>query len=256
MAPLSPNCTKKFLYILFLFAPIYFSNIVVAQPTLGFNLVVQGLSSPVDIRNAGDSSNRLFIVEQPGTIRIYKNGTLLTKPFLDVSTLVRYRGGEQGLLSLAFHPNYKSNGTFYVYYVNTSGNLVLARFQVSSISKNVANQSSEKILLTIDHPNFSNHNGGRLAFGKDGFLYLPVGDGGSGGDPNNNAQNLQKSLGKILRLNVSNTATFKVPSTNPFVNASNANKLIWAYGLRNPWRYSFDRLTGDMYVGDVGPGDV
>jgi len=208
------------------------------------------LDLPVDVANAGDGSLRLFIVLQKGKIMVYSGGRILTTPFLNITDLVKCCG-EQGLLSIAFHPKYKTNGFFYVNYVNTMNNLVLARFHVSS-NKNIANKSSKKILLTIPHPTYTNHNGGKLAFGKDGYLYLSVGDGGSGGDPNNNAQNIGKLLGKILRINVNNVSTYSIPPDNPFANVTGAKKEVWAYGLRNTWRYSFDRLTGDMYIADVG----
>jgi glucose/arabinose dehydrogenase len=208
------------------------------------------LSNPVDIANAGDGSLRLFVALQGGKIVVYSGGKLLSTPFLNITDLVTCCG-ERGLLSVTFHPNYKTNGFFFVYYTNTSGNLVLARFKVSS-NRNIAIKSSKKILLTISHPTNANHNGGKIAFGRDGFLYLSVGDGGGGGDQPNNAQNLGKLLGKILRINVNSGSPYSIPAGNPFANVTGAKKEIWAFGYRNPWRWSFDRANGNMFVGDVG----
>lgn len=204
----------------------------------------------VGIVNAGDGSGRLFIVQQTGQIKILENSVLLTRAFLNIRTSVSCCG-ERGLLGLAFHPNYSSNGYFFVDYINLSGDIVIARFKVSS-SPDIASKGSMKILLTIPHPNFSNHNGGQLAFGSDGFLYIGVGDGGSAGDPPNNAQTLSVLLGKILRIDVDHGNPYAIPPDNPFVGQAGAKKEIWAYGLRNPWRFSFDRQNGDLWIGDVG----
>jgi glucose/arabinose dehydrogenase len=206
--------------------------------------------------NAGDGSNRLFIVQQNGIIRVYDpaNGGLQTDPFLDMRSLVRY-SGEQGLLSMAFHPAYETNGYFFVYYNNTAGEITLTRFSVSA-NPNRANSSSNAGLLTIAKP-FSNHNGGHLQFGPDGHLYFATGDGGGSNDPNNNAQDSTSLLGKMLRINVDNFSTlpyYTVPASNPFVGVASYDSRIWARGLRNPFRWSFDRLTGDMWIGDVGQG--
>jgi glucose/arabinose dehydrogenase len=211
--------------------------------------VVSGLSSPVGITHGGDGSGRLFIVLQGGRIVILDGGQLLSSPFLDISSLVS-SGGERGLLGLAFHPDYAHNGLFYVNYTNTVGNTVIARYSVSG-DPNLADPTSGSILLTITQP-FSNHNGGQLQFGPDGYLYIGVGDGGSGGDPQNNGQNLLKLLGKILRLDVDHGTPYEIPPDNPFVGNPDALEEIWAWGLRNPWRFSFDRLTGDLFIGDVG----
>jgi len=226
---------------------------------LSFQQVATGLASPVFVTNAGDGTGRLFILEKPGRIRIVKNGSLLTTPFLNISSKVRSTGGEQGLLGLAFHPSYGSNGYFYVAYTAPRPNdsvgsiLTLERYSVSAINPDVADQNSGGVVLTIQHPSQNNHNGGMLAFGPDGYLYWSAGDGGSGGDPPNNAQTKTVLLGKILRLDVDSGSPYAVPPTNPFFSSGNANSmLIWAWGLRNPWRYSFDRLTGDLYIGDVG----
>jgi uncharacterized repeat protein (TIGR01451 family) len=222
----------------------------------GFNITVNevissGFDSPVQLTHAGDGSNRLFVVEQDGRIRII-NSPVIT-PFLDITNIVQ-SGGEEGLLGLAFHPNYETNGFFYVYYNNNDGDIAIVRYSVSS-NPNLANPLSATPLLTIPHPMNANHNGGQLAFGPlDGYLYISTGDGGSGNDPPNNAQNINVLLGKILRLNVTGVPTYTIPSGNPFAGATPGRDEIWALGLRNPWRFSFDRANGDMYIGDVGQG--
>ena len=223
---------------------------VVGPPPVTLQPVItSGLTSPVAITNAGDGSGRLFITEQTGTVRIFTGTVLLPTPFLDVHTLVSCCG-EQGLLSVAFHPNYATNGFFYVDYTDVAGNTVIARYHVSG-DPNVADPASASILLTIPQP-YANHNGGQLQFGADGYLYIGMGDGGSGGDPQNHAQNLNDLLGKILRIDVDGAPPYAIPPTNPFVGVPNTRPEIWAWGLRNPWRFSFDRLTHDLYVGDVG----
>ncbi len=221
-----------------------------------FTAVVTGLTQPVGVTHAGDGSNRLFVIEKTGFIRVVKNGQLLPEPFLEVSTLLTPEAAtEQGLLGLAFHPDYKTNGKFFVYYTeaktkdNGAANTVVARYNVSA-NPNKADPASGKIILTLEQP-FWNHNGGHLAFGPDGYLYIGTGDGGDGGDPQENAENLTSLLGKMLRLDV-NADTYNVPESNPFKPESGAATEIWAYGLRNPWRFSFDRATGDLYIGDVG----
>jgi glucose/arabinose dehydrogenase len=221
--------------------------------------VASGFTNPIFITNAADGSKRMFIVEQTGFIRILKNGSLLTTPFLDIHTIIK-SGGEQGLLALAFHPSYGTNGKFFVAYTaprngDTTGSiLVLERFSVSKNNPDQADPSSGVVLLTIDHPTYSNHNGGTLEFGGDGYLYWSTGDGGSGGDPSNNAQQLTNLLGKILRIDVNSGSPYGIPNNNPFYSSIDPNikKEIWAYGLRNPWRFSFDRSTHDLYIGDVG----
>jgi glucose/arabinose dehydrogenase len=204
--------------------------------------VASGLQRPDDLQIAG--SGRLFVVEKPGRIRIIQDGQLLPQPFLDITDRVGSQGNEQGLLGLAFHPQYAQNGRFFVNYTNTNGDTVIARYQVSS-DPNAADPGSEVKLLGVDQP-FPNHNGGVLAFGPDGYLYAGLGDGGSQGDPRGNAQNTNSLLGKILRIDVNRGDTYSIPSDNPFGNE------VWAYGLRNPWRISFDKATGDLYIGDVG----
>jgi glucose/arabinose dehydrogenase len=213
--------------------------------------VVTGLSSPVDITHAGDGSGRLFIILQGGRIVIFDGVQILSPPYLDITSLVS-SGGERGLLGAVFHPNYGGNGFFYVSYTDSAGDSVIARYSVS-LDPNRADSTSGVILLTIPQP-FSNHNGGQLHFGPDGYLYIGIGDGGSGGDPQNNGQDLGTLLGKIIRIDVDSGLPFTVPPDNPFVGIVGAREEIWSYGLRNPWRFSFDRLTGDMFIGDVGQG--
>lgn len=200
----------------------------------------------IGVAHANDA--RLFLVDQGGRIRIY-NGTLLATPFLDISGIIS-GGSERGLLGLAFHPQYATNGFFYVDYTNTAGDTVIARYQVSG-DPNIANPGSASILLTVDQP-FSNHNGGQIEFGPDGYLYISLGDGGSGGDPECNGQDLSTLLGAILRIDVDGGSPYAIPPSNPFVGMAGAQDEIWAWGLRNPWRFSFDRMTGDLYIADVG----
>jgi glucose/arabinose dehydrogenase len=208
------------------------------------------VASPVGITNAGDG--RVFIVQQSGTIVIHDTLQLLPTPFLDISSLVRF-GGEQGLLGLAFHPRYAQNGFFFVNYTDRNGDTVIARYQVSANDRNRADPASRKELLFIDQP-YANHNGGELQFGPDGYLYIGMGDGGSGGDPENRAQSLKQLLGKMLRIDVDHGDPYAIPPTNPFLNTTGPRPEIWAYGLRNPWRFSFDRETGDLWIADVGQG--
>ncbi len=226
-----------------------------APLTLTFTEVTSGLATPTAITHAGDASGRLFLVEQDGRVLILAGGTLLPVPFLDISSLVA-SGGEQGLLSLVFPPDSGSKDHFYVYYTRTGdGAGVLSRFTIGA-DPDLADPSSEEILLTVAQP-FANHNGGQLAFGPvDGFLYLGLGDGGSGGDPLNSGQDPSTLLGSLLRLDVEGaTSGYAIPADNPFVGDPNGADEVWAYGLRNPWRFSFDRLTGDLYLGDVGQAD-
>ena len=221
--------------------------------TLDFQLVTGNVTNPVFITHAGDGSGRLFIVEQTGRIKIFNGTNLLASPFLDISSMTLF-SGEQGLLSMAFHPGYKTNGQFYVYFTNPDGSSnVVARFTASSPNASTVNTNTLQTVLRIPHPDNANHNGGQLQFGPDGYLYIGTGDGGSGCDPPNNAQNLGALLGKMLRVDVNNFAmNYTIPPSNPFIATNGALPEIWAYGLRNPWRFSFDRLTGDLWIGDVG----
>ncbi len=212
--------------------------------------VAGGFNKPVYLTHAGDGSGRHFVVEQAGRILILQNGALNPTPFLDMVSLVGSDANEQGLLSVAFHPDYPTTGFFFVNYTNKDGDTVIARYQVSG-RPDLADPSSAKILLTIDQP-YSNHNGGQLAFGPDGYLYIGMGDGGAAGDPHNNGQSLNALLGKILRIDVNTGDPYGVPQNNPFVDRSDARPEIWSYGWRNPWRFSFDRAGGDMYIADVG----
>jgi glucose/arabinose dehydrogenase len=212
--------------------------------------VISGLKLPVDIQNAGDGTGRLFVVEKPGRILIIKDGQLLAEPFLDIQNEVRSQESERGLLGLAFHPNYGETGLFFVNYTDLNGNTVIARFHVSADDPNRADTASEVDLLHVDQP-YANHNGGGLAFGPDGYLYIGLGDGGSAGDPHGNGQNLRTLLGKMLRIDVNQGDKYAIPPDNPFTGSGGLPE-IWAYGLRNPWRFSFDKLTGDLYIADVG----
>jgi len=222
-----------------------------ANVTLGLSLVKSGLAKPVLVTNAGDGSGRLFVVEQAGRVRILKGSTLLATPFIDVSTSVSCCG-EQGLLGLAFHPNYPKTPYFYIYFTDKNGNTAIDRFTVSS-NPDVANRSSGLRIMSIAQP-YPNHNGGNMAFGRDGYLYIGMGDGGSGGDPGNRAQSTTSLLGKMLRIDVNHhtaTRNYVSPATNPYVGIAGFDE-IWSRGLRNPWRWSFDRANGNLWIGDVG----
>ena len=219
-------------------------------PTSGLSTeqVVTGLSAPLFLTHAGDS--RLFVVEQGGRIRVVVNAQLLGTPYLDISSIVLHQG-EQGLLGMAFHPNYAINGFFYVYHTDQGGDSRVARY---SGSGNTADPSSGLTIMTIGQP-FGNHNGGQLAFGADGMLYIALGDGGSGGDPMGNGQDTSTLLGSILRIDIDNPdagLNYGIPSDNPFFGSGTAREEIWAYGLRNPWRFAFDDTDGLLYVADVG----
>jgi glucose/arabinose dehydrogenase len=217
-------------------------------------VVTSGLSSPVLVTHAGDA--RLFVVEQAGRIRIVQGGALLPTPFLDITGPVG-DGGERGLLGLAFHPQYASNGRFFVFYTRSDdGDLQISEFARSAGDPNLANGASERPLLRIEHSSQANHNGGMLAFGPDGMLYIATGDGGGSGDPLGSGQNANSRLGKILRIDVdppNPSDPYEIPPDNPFVGLA-GDDLVWSLGLRNPWRFSFDRTTGDLWIGDVGQG--
>jgi glucose/arabinose dehydrogenase len=214
--------------------------------------VASGLSSPLYLTSPANDS-RLFVVEQAGRIRIIKNGQVLAQPFLDIVSRVS-SGGERGLLSVAFHPSYAANGFFYVNFTDLAGDTRVERFNVSS-NPDVGDASSSKLILGVTQP-FANHNGGLNLFGPDGMLYIGLGDGGSSGDPQGNGQRTNTLLGKILRIDVDNGDPYSIPSGNPFANQSGARPEIWAYGLRNPWRFSFDRTAGLLFVADVGQGSL
>ena len=233
-------------------APSASKNPSSAFPEIQLASVAKGLNQPLGLFHAGDG--RLFIVEQGGTIRIWQNGALLEKPFLDVRERVT-SGGEKGLLGLAFHPKFSENRRFFVNYTSPTDGLhtVISEFKVGD-QPNEADKNSERILLTVPQP-FANHNGGDIVFGPDGFLYIGMGDGGSRNDPHGNGQNLAALLGKMLRIDVEQKGEGKqygIPADNPFVGRANAAAEVWAYGLRNPWRFSFDGTTGLLYAGDVG----
>lgn len=227
--------------------------VTAAAPAIRTQLLVSGLSEPVFITSARDGTGRLFIVEKTGTIRIWKNGALNATPFLSIPTLVS-SGSEQGLLGLAFPKNYSTTHKFYVDFTRADGDTIVAEYRSGTTGNpDVADPHTRHTLLHIYQP-YDNHNGGMLAFGRDGYLYIGMGDGGSGGDPGNRAQSLNTLLGKILRIDPSgpsSTKPYRIPSSNPFVGRTGLDE-IWSYGLRNPWRYSFDDATGNLWIGDVG----
>lgn len=236
---------KTPLLFLFFMLMIPFGN---AQ-TLGITSFATGFTNPVDIASAGDS--RLFVVEQAGRIKVLNsNGNTNATPFLNITSLVS-SGGERGLLGLAFHPNYATNGYFYVNYTNQQGHTIVARYSVSSTNPDVANPSSALQIIRVDQPE-SNHNGGTIKFGPDGFLYIGMGDGGGAGDTNNRAQNINLLLGKMLRLDVDGGSPYAIPSGNPYAGATAGADEIWAIGLRNPWKFSFNRTNGELWIADVG----
>jgi glucose/arabinose dehydrogenase len=216
-----------------------------------------GLDNPVFVTGARDGTRRLFIVERAGTIRVMPDGGGAMSLFLDIRSRVR-SGGEQGLLGLAFHPSYSSNRRFFVHYTRAAdGAIVIAEYAASLANAQVAD-TTERVLLTIPHPSFANHNGGMVAFGPDGYLYIGVGDGGSANDPPNNAQNRNALLGKLLRIDVDRQSAplpYAIPPSNPFAGMIDGRDEIFAYGLRNPWRFAFDRLTSQLWLADVGQGD-
>jgi len=225
-----------------------------AAPDFALRTLATGLAAPTSATHAGDT--RLFLTLQRGQIVIYDGTLVLAAPFLDITPLVSCCG-ERGLLSAAFHPRYAQNGLFFVNYTNTAGDTVVARYRVSSASRDAADPASGVILFTIRQP-FANHNGGQLQFGPDGYLYIGMGDGGSANDPMCNAQRADSLLGKMLRIDVDQSADappyYGIPADNPFAGPGNPPDEVWASGLRNPWRFSFDRATGDLWIGDVGQG--
>ncbi|MEL6812780.1 MAG: PQQ-dependent sugar dehydrogenase [Bacteroidota bacterium] len=233
-----------------------FLSVTLCSQNITLEVFASGFDDPIDIKNAGD--DRLFVVEQGGTIRILNSdGTTNATPFIDLSSIV-LTGSERGLLGLAFHPDYATNGYFYVNYTNASGDTQVSRFSVSSGNPDIADPASELQIIDYNQP-FSNHNGGSINFGSDGFLYISSGDGGSGGDPGNRAQNTTLLLGKMLRIDVDNPSggnNYGIPSDNPFAGSSSDAQEIWAYGLRNAWKFSFDRMNGDIWIADVGQGEI
>ncbi|MFK8006253.1 MAG: PQQ-dependent sugar dehydrogenase [Saprospiraceae bacterium] len=241
----------KKIFTLFLLG---FSSICIFAQTIELEEYATGFLSPVDITHADD--NRLFVVERSGRIKIIdENATVLSTPFLDIDNIVANASGqsERGLLGLAFHPDYINNGYFFVNYIDNSGDTQIARYSRDNSNINIADPNSETIILTIDQPdNTTNHNGGCIKFGPDGYLYIGMGDGGSGNDPWNNSQDTETLLGKMLRIDIDNGSPYSIPTDNPFVNDANVLDEIWAIGVRNPWRFSFDRETGDLWIADVG----
>ena len=240
------SCMHRFGFLIL----IFLSSRLFAQPVIQLVEYASGFSDPVDIASAGDG--RLFIVERPGYIKIIDSlGNVLPDDFLDIHSEIESGYQEQGLLGLAFHPDYASNGYFFVNYTDVDGNTVIARFTKSTFDDNIADPTTEEIIYTAIQP-FVNHNGGCVKFGPDGYLYFGLGDGGSGGDPGNRAQNPENKLGKMHRINVDGALPYEIPADNPFVTAIDTLPEIWAIGYRNPWRFTFDLLNDDMWIGDVG----
>ncbi len=211
---------------------------------------VGNFTSPVYLTAAPADTQRLFVIQQDGAVRVLHHDTIQTRPFLDLRGQIAF-GGEQGLLSLAFDPQYATNGRFFVYFTNTNGDIRIVRYNVSS-DRDSADEATADTILRVAHPGQTNHNGGQLQFGPDNMLWLGTGDGGGGGDPDGNGQDKHALLGKLLRLDVSGTSGYTIPANNPFATDTSGAREVWSYGLRNPWRFSFDRQTGDLYIGDVG----
>jgi glucose/arabinose dehydrogenase len=231
------------------------TSVAVEMPVENVQLIplVSGFERPTYLTHAFD--DRLFVVEQAGTIRVIQGGNLLDEPFLDIRNKVGSSGLEQGLLSVAFHPQYVENGRFFVNYTDREGATIVAGYQVSPSDPNRADPESEQVLLRISQP-YQNHNGGQLQFGPDGYLYIGMGDGGSAGDPLNNGQDPSTLLGTLLRIDVEEGGQYSVPQDNPFNGSGDARGEIWAIGLRNPWRFSFDRENGDLFIADVGQNQL
>lgn len=229
-----------------------------ALPALAFERVASGFQRPTFATGAGDGSGRIFVLEKAGTIRIVRDGDLDPTPFLDIRSRIRSSGNEQGLLGLAFHPDFATNGRFFVYYTANDAANTVSEFRVSPNNPDRADPASGRVLLAIDDP-YANHNGGMIAFGPDGYLYAALGDGGGGGDPLEAGQDLANPFGSIFRIDVDATGPgglpYAIPAQNPFVGRADARPEIWAYGLRNPWRFSFDRETGDLWIADVGQNE-
>ncbi len=225
---------------------------VTGIPALTARLVVSGLRSPLDLQSVPSDAERLYVVEQAGRIRIVRNGQLLAAPFLDIASRIS-SGGERGLLGLAFHPQFATNRRFFVNYTNSAGHSYISEFRAGSAD--AADPGSERLLVEVAQP-FANHNGGGLAFDNSGRLLIALGDGGSGGDPQNNGQRLDTLLGKIARIDVDSGSPYAIPADNPFLATPGARGEIWAFGLRNPFKIAFDRPTGDLYIGDVGQNRI
>ena len=224
--------------------------------SLNLEPVVTGLSSPVQMIDPNDGSGRLFVVQQTGQVVIVQDG-VVTGTLMDISGQIS-TGSEQGLLSIALHPDFAENGRFFIDYTDATGNTQIEEWKISADDPNLADPATATTILSVEQP-AENHNGGLLLFGPDGYLYIGLGDGGNQGDPNANGQNLGVLLGKILRIDIDKTdgdLPYAIPADNPFIDRADARSEIWAYGLRNPWRFSFDRETGDLYIGDVGQGEI
>ena len=249
LSPYQFSCARPCAVILLLVVVLFSVDILAEDPQLQFTKI-SGRTEIVDIANAGDGSGRLFLVEQSGRIFIHKDGEDLETPFLNITSKVM-AGGEQGLLSLAFAPDFKTSGYFYVWYTENGGGMILSRFKVSD-DPDIADPANQDIILMVAQP-FANHNGGRLRFGPDGMLYLGLGDGGGSNDPDENGQDGNTLLGKLIRIDVDPAhGTYAIPGDNPFAGSGSVRNEIWALGLRNPWRISFDRGTGDLFIADVG----
>jgi len=234
-----------------LFCAGIFSFSIFNAQSINLEEFATGFTAPVEITHANDS--RMFVVQQNGIIKIVQpDGTVNSSNFLNISSKITY-GGERGLLGLAFHPQYSTNGYFFVYYNDTSGNITVARYTRSS-NPDIADATTEKIILNQPKP-FDNHNGGSIHFAPDGYLWIVTGDGGSGGDPNNNGQNKNSLLGKMLRLDINSTGPYNIPPGNPFVGTDGADE-VWAYGLRNAWKFNFDTVSGNVMIADVGQGNI
>lgn len=251
---------NKLAFGLFLLAFLAIGYSIYLSRAANLSIILQsyatGFTRPVALANSGvGGDGRLFVAQQSGQVKIIRaDGAVVGTPFLDITSKVNSNANERGLLGLAFHPSYSSNGYFFVTYTNSAGSLVVSRYTKTANNPDLADPNTERIIITVPHPTYQNHNGGHIAFGPDGYLYIATGDGGSGGDPGNNGQDKNSLLGKLLRLDINNGNPYSIPSTNPFVGQSNVRTEIWSYGLRNPWRFSFDRQTGDLFIADVGQG--
>lgn len=244
----------KLLYLSFLICFLFSCLFSYSQPSLSYRRLITGLSAPLEIASAPDGSGRLFVVQKVGSVKVFDKSYNLLGDFITVSGVSI--NGERGLLSMTFHPDYKNNGFFFVYYTTLLGDIEISRYKVSS-DPNKADTTTRKIIITIPHRVAANHNGGKISFGQDGYLYFATGDGGNGGDPPNNAQNGRVLLGKMLRIDVNNSTpplNYSIPPDNPYANDTTIADEIWAMGLRNPFRWSFDRRTYDIWIADVGQG--